>query len=136
MTIETRLAEIRVRVEAATTGPWMVNGPGEEWAAISSGPHAVIHAYTVHDGDCPGCECGDGAAEVALTIEDAEFIAASRTDLPALLAAVEAVSKRADRWASRDRPEGDDFYGEFNAGVRFAAGHILRDITAELEVQG
>ena len=91
MTIDTRLAEIRAREEAATTGPWMVNGPGEEWAAISSGPHAVIHAYTVHDGDCPGCECGDGAAEVALTIEDAEFIAASRTDLPALLAALTAV---------------------------------------------
>ena len=118
MTIETRLAKIRARAEAATEGPWMVNGPGEEWAAISSGPHAVIHAYTVHDGDCPGCECGDGAAEVALTIEDAEFIAASRTDLPTLLAAVEAVIV-----LHRLTSVSEDYYDQ----------SVMRDVCAECD---
>ena len=135
MTIDTRLAEIRARVENATPGPWMVNGPGEEWAAISSGPHAVIHAYAVHDGDCPGCECGDGAAEAGLTIEDAEFIAHSRADLPALLAAVEAVLE-----LHKCLTFPDDGIGEPTA-----CGHCdnetwpcptIRALTAPLEVQG
>ena len=154
MTIETRLAEIRARVEAATEGPWMVNGPGEEWAAISSGPHAVIHAYTVHDGDCPGCECGDGAAEAGLTIEDAEFIAASRTDLPALLAAVEAVREKLpslleaawddgnalglDGWTGPERGEEPDEHAiHRRARLRSKlVDEAYEAITAALEVKG
>ena len=118
MTIDTRLAEIRARVENATPGPW-------EWAA-----------HTTVDGDKWAVFQGESTSALAMNNDgwapDAELIAASRTDLPALLAAVEAVMKRAGRWTSLDKPEGDDFQGGFNAGVKFAAGHILRDITAEL----
>lgn len=119
MTIESRLAEIRARAENATEGPWEV---------IPTVGNAVV----ADDGDGYWTDVADRIETEA----DAEFIAASRTDLPALLAAVEAVTKRADRWTSLDRPAGDDFHEGFNAGLKFAAGHILRDITAALEVKG
>ena len=81
------LAGIEQRTAAATEGPWEVDGPDEQWAAISSGPDSVIHAYAVHDRDCEGCTCGgDEAGHVAISVEDAEFIAHTRTDLPALTA--------------------------------------------------
>ena len=75
MTIETRLAEIRARVENATEGPWSVYR-GDRIGTYVTRP------------DLAGV-----AREWSLTWSDAdaEFIAASRTDLPALLAAVEAV---------------------------------------------
>ena len=86
------LAGIEQRTAAATEEPWEVNGPDEDWAVIHSGPDSVIHAYTVHDPACEGCECGgDEAGHVAISVEDAEFIAAARTDLPALTAAVRDV---------------------------------------------
>ena len=74
MTIETRLAEIRARVENATPGPW---------EAIPTADNAVV----ADDGDGYWTDVADRIETEA----DAEFIAASRTDLPALLAAVEAV---------------------------------------------
>ena len=75
MTIESRLAEIRARVEAATEGPWSVYR-GDRIGTYVTRP------------DLAGV-----AREWSLTWSDAdaEFIAHSRTDLPALLAAVEAV---------------------------------------------
>lgn len=85
-----RLAEIQARAEEATEGPWKVNGADEDWAVISSGPDSVFHAYSAH-GICEGCECGDGAAHVAIGIEDAEFIAHARTDVPALVIALRSV---------------------------------------------
>ncbi len=86
------LAGIEQRAAEATEGPWGVNGPDEDWAVIHSGPDSVIHAYTVHDPACEGCECGgDEAGHVAISVEDAELIAHARTDLPALTAAVRDV---------------------------------------------
>ena len=86
------LAGIEQRTAAATEEPWEVNGPDEDWAVIHSGPDSVIHAYTVHDPDCEGCTCGgDEAGHVAISVEDAEFIADARTAVPALLAAVRDV---------------------------------------------
>ena len=81
MTIETRLAEIRARVEAATEGPWFAEDRNldEPWSTT-----VVYNVF--HNGDTPD---RDLVAEAAY--DNAEFIAASRTDLPALLAAVEAV---------------------------------------------
>ena len=86
------LAGIEQRAAEATAGPWEVNGPDEDWAVIHSGPDSVIHAYTVHDPDCEGCTCGgDEAGHVAISVEDAEFIADARTAVPALTAAVRDV---------------------------------------------
>ena len=82
MTIDTRLAEIRARAEAATEGPWTALGSGvasgDHWHVIASG-EAVAHISS-----------RDGVNEDQRE-PDAEFIAHARTDLPALLAAVEAV---------------------------------------------
>ena len=86
------LAGIEQRAAEATEGSWEVNGPDEDWAVVHSGPDSVIHAYTVHDPDCEGCTCGgDEAGHVAISVEDAEFIAHARTDVDALTAAVRDV---------------------------------------------
>lgn len=86
------LAGIEKRAAGATPRPWVVNGPDEDWAVIHSGPDSVIHAYTVHDPDCERCTCGgDEAGHVAISVEDAAFIADARTAVPALTAAVRDV---------------------------------------------
>lgn len=87
-TVTATLAQWAALTEGATEGPWRANGPDEDWAAISSGPDSVLHAYLTHERSCDGCECGDEGAQVAISIEDAEFIAHARTAMPALIAAV------------------------------------------------
>ena len=86
-----RLDEIEARTNAATEGPWEVNGPDQPWATISHGPDSILHAYEQHHPYCEGCECGDPRSEVALSDEDAEFIGHARTDVPALVVALRAV---------------------------------------------
>ena len=76
MTAAARIAQIRARVEAATPGPWHdVEGatPGMYWVELR-------HRATICD-----FPYEQGAQE------DAAFIAHARADIPALLAAVEAV---------------------------------------------
>ena len=85
------LARIREQADAATEGPWEVNGPDRPWATISHGSDSILHAYEQHHPYCEGCECGEPRSEVALSDEDAEFIAASRTTVPALLDLADAV---------------------------------------------
>ena len=118
MTIETRLAEIRARVENATEGPWSVYR-GDRIGTYVTRP------------DLAGV-----AREWSLTWSDAdaEFIAASRTDLPALLAAVEAV---------RELHAADED-GDCAECIRRAQGRgdqsypcpTVRAITDALEVEG
>lgn len=61
-------------LQGITRGPWVVNREG--WACISSGSDSVFHGH--YAGECPICgEDVEMAAEVAISIEDAEFIAAS-----------------------------------------------------------
>lgn len=78
------LDAIEARVNAATEGPWVLT---EDWAYIAHGPDSVIHGY--YDGECPACgdEFTDDAS-VALSAEDATFIAHARADVPALIAEV------------------------------------------------
>lgn len=80
------LNRIRKQADAATEGPWEAFG-------------TVIDAFT-GPGDCPGCsgilspahEPACYYSEIAGAGErDAEFIAAARTTVPALLDALEAV---------------------------------------------
>ena len=89
-----RLDEIKARAAAATEGPW-------EWTQYRvptlegwKGDPATYRWQTEvleadHNGEC-GCR---SACQLELTVlpPDAEFIAHARTDVPALLAAVEAV---------------------------------------------
>lgn len=86
-----RLNEIEARTNAATEGPWEVNGPDRPWATISHGSDSILHAYEQHHPYCEGCECGDPRSEVAISIEDSEFISRARADVPALVAALRAV---------------------------------------------
>ena len=156
MTIESRLAEIRARVEAATEGPW-------EWLA-----------HTTVDGDKWAVFHGESTPALAMNNDgwapDAEFIAHARTDLPALLAAVEAVMKRHRKmpvyeWCSFDLPSGQECHLGDDAHIELSNGEwghaniveawtceeclhdtddyipdwpcpTIRDITAALEVQG
>ena len=70
------LAEIQEREQAATPGPWIAYGIGDDevWSETP----------------------WDHVAETMGNVADARFIAAARTDVPSLLAAVEAVLKLAD----------------------------------------
>ena len=80
MTIESRLAEIRARVDAATEGPWTAEYSGEQ-------------------GNCvlpPGYQSTREAVAITRLLSaqaDAEFIAASRPDVPWLLGQVELRDK-------------------------------------------
>ena len=118
MTIETRLAEIRARVEAATEGPWTAEYSGEQ-------------------GNCvlpPGYRSTREAVAVTRLLSaqaDAEFIAHSRTDLPALLAAVEAVREK----CTLAIEEFEDPTYEANGyalGIAAASRAILTALTAAL----
>lgn len=120
MTIETRLAEIRARVEAATEGPW-------EWVARTT---VDGDKWAVFQGESTSALAGnnDGWAP------DAEFIAASRADVPWLLGQVELRDKALEavmklhrktpvcEWCSFDRPSkqechlGDDAHIELSNG--------------------
>lgn len=81
-----RLAEIRARVEAATEGPWedVVDALNEDVDVYHDREYRLWIANTGNIFTASA----QGARQI---LADAEFIAASRTDLPALLAAVEAV---------------------------------------------
>ena len=118
MTIDTRLAEIRARVDAATEGPWSVYR-GDRIGTYVTRP------------DLAGV-----AREWSLTWSDAdaEFIAASRTDLPALLAAVEAVDRLISPWEASE-VEAHSPGAVFHAALQFAAHHVRDALTAALGAQ-
>ena len=130
MTIESRLAEIRARVDAASNEPWFAEDRNldEPWSTT-----VVYNVF--HNGDTPD---RDLVAEAAY--DNAEFIAASRTDLPALLAAVEAVTelhKPVEDYTGR--PVCDECWGEIDYGEAVAIAHpcpTIRAIADALEVQG
>ncbi|WP_431862711.1 hypothetical protein [Micrococcus terreus] len=126
MTIDTRLAEIRARVETATPGPWSVYR-GDRIGTYITRP------------DLAGV-----AREWSLTWSDAdaEFIAASRTDVPWLLGQVELRDKALEAVMALHKrlTFPDDGIGEPTA-----CGHCdnetwpcptIRALAAALEVEG
>lgn len=103
MTDTDRLASIRARADAATPGPWLID-------AIETGEHAL---FIDSDRDPAEAGLGTGGYMVAswLTESNAEFIAASRTDIAFLLdqlAAAEAKIAQAphdtDCWVDQSHP--------------------------------
>lgn len=74
MTVRDRLGVIEARARAATEGPWDVGPPG---VVFSTGTDAMVQ--TVATGIGPG------------QVQDAEFIAAARSDVPVLVRALQAV---------------------------------------------
>ena|SRR5699024_1790863 len=80
----------------ATKGPW---DHTVEWAEIGSGSDSVIHGYGY--AHCDGCdeEIEGVDARVALSPDDAEFIALARTALPQLAKALRGVLDAIDNYA-------------------------------------
>jgi len=74
--------------QQATKGPW---DHTVEWAEIGSGSDSVIHGYGY--AHCDGCDEAVESVDsrVALSPQDAEFIALARTALPTLAKALRAV---------------------------------------------
>ena len=136
MTIDTRLAEIRARVEAATEGPWTPmeydHNPGDQGVPILGGGErgsmaAHLTAYTMT------------LSNVDQSEADAEFIAASRTDLPALLAAVEAVLElhlRSGHTRSVGFPRAGQWEHYCVADQQSWPCETITALTAALEVEG
>lgn len=85
------LDDIKARTEKAAPGPWFVDGDG------------VSVYYVFFNGDTPD---RDRVAEAGGV--NAEFIAAARTDVPKLLAALEAVEKLAEEWRLAFREDASD----------------------------
>lgn len=98
-----QLDEIQERVNDATSGPWDCYG---------NGAHEVFDAGEYDDGDP-----GELVAPVVTKLDDAEFIAHARTDVPALLAEVERL--RADNTRLRARLTVDDAMAERSARVYY-----------------
>ena len=128
MTIDTRLAEIRARAENATPGPWRAS---------------VVSTYVDADGRRSGkggiYPAGEqGSPPVFLTMgwraNDATFIAASRTDLPALLAAVETVRKACTLAIEEFEDPAYEANG-YALGIVASSRTILHYLTAALGVQ-
>ena len=92
-----RLAEIEARAEAATEGPWHAWGRGI--------------GFELHLGAAAKCgqiRCEDVNGEFRETFKraDAAFIAAARTDVPALLAEVRRLQDAAQAIAAKAWDEG------------------------------
>jgi len=98
------LAAIRARCEAATKGPWCVST-----VSFANG-NTVVEAIT-GVGEPQWSEYGEGEGEwytdslvlvetdagvYGPTLPDAQFIAAARTDVPALLAYIEELERERD----------------------------------------
>lgn len=85
------LARIRAQADAATPGPWETDGTGEvsqHWSRPE--PWETV----VGTGVSCMSYCYGGSAKGAERAEDAKFIAASRTDVPALVGTLEKVLER------------------------------------------
>lgn len=83
MTATERLAEINARAEAATEGPWA------HWNPADGPSHMEIGGKVAWKSLRTGSQYGDD--EKIPHWADAAFIAHARTDVPALVAALEAV---------------------------------------------
>ena len=93
--MSSRLDEIKARAAAATGGPWKWDNRRVPTLNGMAGSRDVYRYETEvieadHNGEC-GCR---SACQLDLTVgpADAEFIAHARTDVPALVAALERVS--------------------------------------------
>jgi beta-lactamase class A len=130
MTIDTRLAEIRARVDAATEGPWedVVDDLNDDVDVWRDGESRLWVANT-------GEVFTASAQRARQILADAEFIAASRTDLPALLAAVEAVREKCTLAIEEfEDPVYED--NGYALGIVAASRTLLNALTAALEVEG
>ena len=89
MTLQERLSEMRKIADAATEGPWEVKNNGY-WSIIGENTFCVVTKATDADGDA------ELITRDRNTLENAEFIAESRTMMPRLIEALELAIKQRD----------------------------------------
>ena len=114
------LADIRSRVEAATPGPWLAV-PAEDDTLVRR-VHRDEQDRRVTSFIAQAFDSRSGEIEAE---PNAVFIAASRTDVPLLLAVAEAAQALVDDWVVGDQPDGDK--------ARDPNRCVLRDALAALE---
>jgi hypothetical protein len=85
------LQEIKARCEAASPGPWVVGDITE--ATYYSGKNGVVSVGNRLVAYKGGVDVNDLSEGDLQTFADMEFIAAARSDIPALLAEVERLGK-------------------------------------------
>lgn len=125
-----RLDEIEARAEAATDGPWEAKRDSYSCEAGSyEGAEIPGVAETVLAST--GCDHGDLPP---LEVEDADFIAHARTDVPAMIAALRAVLELADELTRfADTPATGHAENVARAVSRVNAERIRRRIADALE---
>ena len=93
------IEQIRAREQAATPGPW-------EWATDKGAPDYVQLYSTAeideYEADILSADGGD----VLLSAADADFIAHARTDIPALLAAIDELTAQRDAVLALHKEDG------------------------------
>jgi hypothetical protein len=75
-----QLEEIKARASAATPGPWVY----DRVSGVETIPEFDLHRFDIMP---------ETVARIDLRHEDGEFIAATRTEVPKLVAALEAVEE-------------------------------------------
>lgn len=126
-----RLDAIKARAAAATEGPWSWSG---RVAPVLSGYAGTSYRYSKevieaeHHGEC-GCR-SDCQLEVTVDPLDAEFIASARSDVPRLVAALEAVMEL--RPIANTYRTLDEWEEGYNAALD-QAKHKIRDALGEDE---
>ena len=108
-----QLEEIKARVEKASLGPWgAVKGSEYDGVDTLSGELT----WDDHNGE-------------VFKPEDADFIAHARTDVPKLLAALEAVEALAEQW----RYKGEFGWGAWQEGHGpDPEGHVLDSAASDI----
>lgn len=115
MSAADRLTEIQARADNATDGPW---------EAIAEGDH---ESRVVAAGDDMAL-CLDCHTQAGVEPSDAEFISHARTDVPRLVAALQAVL------AQCDRHESIGSFTDYEVGRKYVAGCVRRAVENALGV--
>lgn len=123
MNAAARLVEIQARVDNATDGPWSYHWLTQEVHGMS----ATLHS---HAGPADTVWTTSLLPEIGSTREakDAEFIAHARTDVPALVAALQAVLAQCDRHESIGAST------DYEVGRKYVADCVRRAVENALGV--
>ena len=98
MSAADRLDQIEARANAATEGPWTP----DEYTEVD--PDGFYELSRVIAPDLDGDDwCAIGVVHTGILRPDADFIAAARTDVPALVAALRAVLEVVDKRGKQAR---------------------------------
>lgn len=114
------LEDIRTREQAATEGPWKFDDEG--WLESEN---RDVHEYIVTPESYPPEPMERVVRLIVGREPDAEFIAHARTDIPKLLAALDAVEARLAGW--QERFDGDEAQDTAVQGIV----HVLRTTITE-----